>query len=328
MSFPRWQGHQEKGDRGIHMHQPSIVVIGSLNIDIVIEAERSPQLGETILGKEAHFIPGGKGANQAVATARLGTKTMMIGAVGKDDFGTSLITNLEKEGVKTDAIQVIAGVATGLASILVTQGDNHIVVIPGANAQCLPKDLEGQQDSISQADIVLLQLEIPLETVCRAAELAKQLGKVVILNPAPAQKLPYNLLQNVDYITPNRSELALLSGITITDHASLERAMKTLLEMGPKHVITTLGSDGSAFLSHREAFTLIPSYHVPVVDTTGAGDSFNGGLAVALASGKDLREAVEYAGRVSALAVTKFGAQGGMPTKQEVEAFSYPYHTR
>ena len=310
------------------MHQPSIVVIGSLNMDIVLEAERSPLLGETILGKKAHFIPGGKGANQAVSTARLGAKTTMIGAVGKDDFGASLINSLETEGIQTDAIQIIEGIATGLASILVAQGDNHIVVVPGANTHCRPENIEEQEESVSKADIVLLQLEIPLETVCRAAALAKRLGKTVILNPAPAQELPDDLLQNTDYITPNRSELALLSRISTEKSTSLENAMKVLLDKGPKHVITTLGSDGSAYLSSGETLTQIPTYQVPVVDTTGAGDSFNGGLAVALASGKDLREAVEYAAMVSALAVTKFGAQGGMPTRQEVESFSYPFNSK
>jgi len=186
------------------MHQqPCIVVIGSLNMDIVVEAERSPLLGETILGKKAHFISGGKGANQAVAIARLGAKTTMIGAVGNDDFGASLIKSLDTEGINTEAVQVIEGVATGLASILIAQGDNHIVVVPGANAHCVPENIEEQTKLISKADIVLLQLEIPIPTVRHAASLAKRLGKTVILNPAPAQELPDDLLQNVDYITPN-----------------------------------------------------------------------------------------------------------------------------
>lgn len=301
------------------MHKPNIAVIGSLNMDIVVEADRSPRLGETILGREAHFIPGGKGANQAVATARLGAKTTMVGAVGKDGFGTTLLEALAADGIETGKVKVVEGVATGIASILVAEKDNHIVVVPGANAHCLPEDLEQLEEVISQADTVLLQLEIPLETVCAAAELAKRLGKTVILNPAPAQNLPEHLLKNIDYITPNRSELSLLTGIpTDGDLSSLEKEMEVLLEKGPCHVVTTLGSQGSAYMSKERKITFVPSLKVPVVDTTGAGDAFNGGLAYALATGNTLHDAVLFATKVSAQAVTKFGAQAGMPTLEEL----------
>lgn len=303
------------------MHRPRIAVIGSLNMDIVVEADRSPQLGETILGKEAHFIPGGKGANQAVATARLGAKTTMVGTVGKDGFGTTLLEALATDGIETGTVKIVEGVATGMASILVAQKDNHIVVVPGANAHCLPEDIEQLEEEISQADIVLLQLEIPLETVCAAAEIAKRKGKTVILNPAPAQGLPERLLKNLDYITPNRSELSLLTGFPEGDLQFLEKGMEALLEKGPSHVITTLGSEGSAYMSKgtKEQLTIVPSIKVSVVDTTGAGDAFNGGLAYALATGKDLHEAVLFATKVSALAVTRFGAQAGMPTLTDIK---------
>lgn len=312
------------------MHKPSIAVIGSLNMDIVVEADRSPQLGETILGNEAHFIPGGKGANQAVAAARLGARTTMIGAVGKDGFGSTLLEALAADGIETSKVKVVEGVATGIASILVAEKDNHIVVVPGANAHCLPEDLADLENVISLSDMILLQLEIPLETVCAAAELAKRKGKTVILNPAPAQELPDHLLEKIDYITPNRSELSILTGIPIEgDVQSLEKGMRALLEKGPSHVITTLGSKGSAYLSklpraeqgdgQDKQPTIVPSIQVPVVDTTGAGDAFNGGLAYAIATGQALPDAIMFATKVSALAVTKFGAQAGMPTLEEIK---------
>ncbi|WP_159882036.1 ribokinase [Paenibacillus puerhi] len=302
------------------MKRPNIVVIGSLNMDIVIETQRPPSMGETVMGTAVHFIPGGKGANQAVAVSRLGARTTMLGAVGDDSFGESLLTSMKNSGVEVDAVRVAEGVPTGIASILLAQGDNQIVVVPGANAHCSPQIIEQHERVIAQADAVLLQLEIPLDTVCTAAQLAKRHGKLVILNPAPARALPKELLELTDYITPNRSELGLLTGME-TDHGRLNEAMSRLQDMGPRQVITTLGADGSAFMRADGVMTAVPSYQVPVVDTTGAGDAFNGGLAFALAMGKELAEAVRFAAKVSALAVTRLGAQAGMPTLAEVEAF-------
>lgn len=303
------------------MIQPNIVVIGSLNMDVVVKADRPPAMGETILGHRVHFIPGGKGANQAVSAARLGANTVMIGAVGEDAFGEQLQQSLIKDGVKIDCLKKVPGVNTGLASILLAQGDNSIIVVQGANAHLLPEDLERHENVIADADVVLLQLEIPIETVQHAAKLAKRHGKMVILNPAPARELPDELLQYIDYITPNRSELQVLSGIN-DGPDQLELAMNRLLQKRVRHVITTLGSEGAAYLTSDKKVKTISSYKVSVVDTTGAGDAFNAGFAYALALQKTLPESIAFASRVSALAVTKFGAQAGMPTLKEVEKYA------
>jgi ribokinase len=297
---------------------PRVVVIGSLNMDIVVEADRPPQLGETVMGKHVHFIPGGKGANQAVASARLGARTYMIGAVGSDAFGTELLQALQRDGVDTGAVKMVADAPTGVASILLAQGDNQIVVVAGANGHCSPEDIDRHVDVIREADVVLLQLEIPLETVQHAASVAKQLGKTVVLNPAPARELPDSLLRQVDVIIPNQSELYLLAGT----ESNLETAMRRLLDRGVQTVITTLGSEGAAYLQGKETLGRVPSHKVSVVDTTGAGDAFNAGFAYALASGRTIGEAVAFAGKVAALAVTRLGAQDGMPTLRQVEEFS------
>ncbi|WP_407313326.1 ribokinase [Desulfosporosinus sp. SB140] len=299
--------------------QPKIVVIGSLNMDLVVKALRAPKRGETVMGEEIHFIPGGKGANQAVALARLGAVTTMIGAVGSDAFGEELLKALQKDGVNTSSIKVLASEPTGVASILLAEGDNSIVVVPGANAQCSAEDLERSEEKIAEADLVLLQLEIPLATVEHAAKLARRHRKIVMLNPAPAQSLPQGLLNNVDYLTPNRSELSLITGIA--EDSPIVRGIERVLEFGVSSCITTLGAEGAAFMESRGRLTHVPGHKVPVVDTTGAGDAFNAGLAFALAQKRDIREAVVFAGQVSALAVTKFGAQGGMPRLKEVEEY-------
>lgn len=302
------------------MKVPHIVVIGSLNMDIVIEADRHPQLGETILGSNARFIPGGKGANQAVAAARLGAQTTMIGAVGTDSFGQELLKALDDNKIKRNSVKIVDGIATGIASIFISNGDNSIVVVPGANYQLLPDDIDKYDAIIQNADILLLQLEIPLDTVIHAAKKAKSYGKIVVLNPAPAQFLPDELLRNVDYITPNRSELSLLTGIQ-AEGDELETAMTSIIQRGANNVITTLGADGSAFLE-KGKLQKVPGYKVSVVDTTGAGDSFNAGLAFSLAKQNNLKQSVSFAAKVSALAVTKFGAQAGMPNIEDVELFA------
>lgn len=298
---------------------PHICVIGSLNMDIVVEADRPPALGETVAGKRVHFIPGGKGANQAVASARLGATTTMIGAVGSDAFGQSLLAALRQEGIDVQAVKSVEGSHTGVASIVLSQNDNQIIVVAGANNQCLPADLQACEAQIAAADVVLLQLEIPLETVLFAAQTAKRLGKMVVLNPAPARELPDELLQNVDVLIPNESELYLLAGSPADQ--DLEAAMRSLLQKGVRTVVTTLGAKGAVYLSTDEPLGFVPSREVTVVDTTGAGDSFNAGFSYALASGKSVAEAAAFASAVAALAVTKLGAQAGMPTRTEVEQF-------
>ncbi|NIK76516.1 ribokinase [Paenibacillus castaneae] len=303
------------------MKQPKIVVIGSLNMDIVTKTSRFPQAGETLTGEEVHFIPGGKGANQAVAAARLGAQTTMIGAVGNDAFGSTLLESLQVNNISVDKVKVIDEAATGVASVMLTSDDNMIIVVPGANALYLPSNIEQLESVIKDTDIVLLQLEIPIETVEAAAVLARKHNKLVILNPAPAQKLSPLLLNCVDVITPNRSELELLTGYD-TSKGHLKEAMEALLAQGPKHVVTTLGEDGAAYKAFGKEMAALPSHRVPVVDTTGAGDAFNAGLAYALATGNELHQAIKFASQVSALAVTKFGAQEGMPTFEEVETFA------
>ena len=299
--------------------RPKIVVIGSLNMDLVVKAGRAPKRGETVLGEEIHFVPGGKGANQAVGLARLGAETTMIGAVGSDAFGEELKKALEKDGVNTSSVKVLDSEATGIASILLAEGDNSIVVVPGANAQCLPEDLDRHEGIIAEADLVLLQLEIPLVTVEYAIKLARKHGKIVMLNPAPAQSLSPELLRQVNYLTPNRSELALLS--RMAEESSIAQGVEKLLEVGVSCCVTTLGAEGVALMEIGSSLVKVSGYIVPVVDTTGAGDAFNAGLAYALAQKKPIREAAEFAVQVSALAVTKFGAQGGMPTLAEVEEY-------
>ncbi|HWQ42346.1 MAG TPA: ribokinase [Desulfosporosinus sp.] len=300
------------------MHlRPRIVVIGSLNMDLIVKAVRAPGRGETVMGEEIYFIPGGKGANQAVGLARLGAETTMIGAVGSDSFGEELLKALQRDGVNTSSVKVIDSEATGIASILLTEGDNSIVVVPGANAQCLPEDLDRYEGRIAEADLVLLQLEIPLVTVEYAVKLARKHGKTVMLNPAPAQSLTRDLLSKVDYLTPNRSELSLLT--RMSEESTMAKGIERLLELGVSCCITTLGAEGVAFMGKGGNLVKVSGHKVPVVDTTGAGDAFNAGLAYVLAQKKTIREAVEFAVQVSALAVTKFGAQGGMPTLVEVK---------
>ncbi len=298
---------------------PKIVVIGSLNMDLVVKAVRAPKRGETVMGEEIHFVPGGKGANQAVGLARLGAETTMIGAVGSDSFGEELLKALQKDGVNTSSVRVLDSEATGVASILLAEGDNSIVVVPGANAHCLPEDLDRYEGEIAEADLVLLQLEIPLETVEYAIKLARKHGKIVMLNPAPAQILSQDLLSKVDYLTPNRSELALLT--RMSEESTIAKGIERLLEVGVSCCVTTLGADGVALMEKGGNLLKVLGHEVPVVDTTGAGDAFNAGLAYALAQKKSIREATEFAVQVSALAVTKFGAQGGMPTLAEVKEY-------
>lgn len=299
-------------------NNPSVVVIGSLNMDIVITAERQPRMGETILGDTISFLPGGKGANQAVAAQRLGANTSMIGAVGEDAFGQQLIASLQREGINTSGVKRMHNEPTGTASILLAERDNSIVVISGANMCLKPEDIDQHISLIKEADIILLQLEIPLETVQYAVKKAKELGKKVILNPAPAQELPDDLLMSIDYLTPNLSELQLL---THSDQEDVKALIPQLLTKKVEHVIVTLGKDGAAFAGQDGAIHFVPSHSVNVIDTTGAGDAFNAGLAFALGRRKSLNDAVIFANSVAALSVMKYGAQNGMPTINEVTRY-------
>ncbi len=286
--------------------QPTITVIGSINMDLVTEADRRAGAGETILGKEFSTIPGGKGANQAVAAARLGGKVEMIGCVGGDAFGKELLRHLEAEGIILDNVRSITHSKTGIAAITLAEGDNSIIVVPGANNELTEEMIVQNEAVIANSDVVLVQLEIPLPTVVKAAELAHQHGVRVILNPAPMQQLPNKLIQYVDVITPNELEY----GELMKNYSGDPNKLKEKL------VITKGGKGTVCYDEGREVH--VPGHQVDVVDTTGAGDSFNGGLAVQLAKGASLEESCRYANAVGALSVMKFGAQSGMPTDEEV----------
>jgi ribokinase len=296
-----------------------VTVVGSLNMDLVARAPRIPQPGETIIGRDFRNVPGGKGANQAVAAARLGAEVSMVGRVGEDGFAEPLLENLAADGVDHTYVTRDGEAATGVALIVVDDaGENSIVVASGANARFSPADVEAAEGAVAKADVVLLQLESPLETVTRAAEVAHAHDVPVILNPAPAQQLPDTLLSLVDVLIPNESETALLSEMPVDDREEAEAAAAALLALGVGTVILTLGERG-ALLAQAEGATLVPAFSVDAVDTTAAGDAFVGGFAVALAEGRRHLEAVQWGNAAGALATTRMGAQLSLPTREAVE---------
>ncbi len=304
---------------------PHILIFGSLNMDLVIQAPRHPRPGETLTGGPFRTIPGGKGANQAVAAARLGGQVTMIGAVGADGFGDELIANLAAAGVATGRISRSTE-ATGLALITVSEaGENTIVLAPGANGTVSTDTVRENEDAIAAADALLLQLEVPLSAVLAAAQTASRHRVPVILNPAPARPLPAELLRHVTYLIPNEHEAALLTGLPTGTVEAAARAAAALQEMGVKQVVMTLGGRGAlvcdapgAAESARHAPTIVPSFPVQVVDTTAAGDAFVGAFAVAITEGRPLTEAVRWGCAAGALACTVFGAQPSLPTRDAV----------
>ncbi|NLS95710.1 MAG: ribokinase [Planctomycetaceae bacterium] len=304
------------------MSNARIVVVGSVNTDMVVKSERIPGPGETVTGGTFVMPAGGKGANQAVAAARLGVQVTLVARVGDDMFGRQAIENFKEEGILTDHVVLDPDNATGVALILVDQaGENCISVAPGANFAITTADVDAAADVIRKADVVLLQLEIPMAVVEHTAALAAEAGVPVILDPAPAAPLPAGLLPNVSVLTPNESEAERLTGIAVTDEASARQAAGKLLEAGARHVIITLGTKG-ALVQGPDLDALVPSFEVQAVDSTAAGDAFNGGLAAALASGDVLEDAVRQAAMVGALSVTKMGAQPSLPTAEELQTFA------
>lgn len=306
------------------MKAPNLVVIGSSNTDMVIKTDRLPQPGETVTGGQFYMAAGGKGANQAVAAVRLGAHISFVARVGTDMFGTQAIQNYHEEGIDTELILRDAEHPTGVALILVDrQGENLIAVASGANHAMTPADIDHAATRIQEADAVLLQLEIPIGVVQYAVLMAAEAGVPVLLDPAPAPETPLDpeLLQRITYLTPNELEAERLSGIPIRDEASARQAAEKLLSLGVRHVILTLGASGAVVASPGN-ITHVAGFTVDAKDCTAAGDAFNAGLAVAIAQGKPLLEAVRYAHLVAALSVTRLGAQPSLPTATEVVQFA------
>jgi ribokinase len=287
-----------------------VVVVGSINVDLVFTSDIRPKAGETVIGNSFSLIPGGKGANQAVAAAKLGAESTMVGCVGNDSNGDFAINNLKTVGVNTDCIEVVNNVPTGVANIIVAENDNSIIVVPGANFEVNKSIIDKYKDVILSADIVLMQLEIPLETVEYTLELCKKNNVKVLLNPAPAVELTRSMIENASYITPNEHELKIILG----KDCNVEEEMKKY----PNKLIVTLGSKGVKYFDGNEMKT-VPSYKVEVVDTTGAGDTFCGALASSIVRGESLNEAIQFANKAAAYSITKLGAQSGMPTLEQLE---------
>lgn len=298
----------------------NICVIGSLNMDLVVNVDTMPKPGQTIIGSNFKEVPGGKGANQAVAMARLNGNVSMIGKVGEDGFGQTLINSLKNDKVDTTYIQTAKG-ATGVALITVDKNaQNSIVVSPGANFEVKEDDIDNNIEAIKNSDIVVLQLETPLNTIKYALNKAKELNKYTILNPAPAVKLDDEIIKNVDLLTPNETELEIISGVSIETEEDIQKAAQIMIEKGVKELIVTLGSKGSLYIN-KEKSMFKKAYKVEAVDTTAAGDSYTGALAVALSQEKCIEDAMDFASKVGALSVLKEGAQSSLPTLEDVENF-------
>jgi ribokinase len=302
--------------------QRPIIVVGSINLDLVASAEHIPAVGETVTGKSFDTFCGGKGANQAVAVAKLEYPVSMVGNIGRDPFGTQLFNGLNDAGVDTTHVSAVEG-PSGVALITTgTQGQNTIVVVPGANGKLTPETIEGHRLILENAGMLLTQLEIPLETVEYLAELASRNSIPIMLDPAPARELPNRLLKTVTWITPNESELATLLRLNGTppDLRAVEDAADALAYLGARNVLLKLGSRGCLIAEHDTAKQRIPAFPVRAVDTTAAGDAFNAGFAVALMRGSSTLQAGLFASAVAAISVTRQGAQPSMPNSTEVSA--------
>ena len=289
------------------MRKPIITVVGSINMDLVVTASKRPAAGETILGENFYSSPGGKGANQAVAASRLGAEVYMIGRVGADKFGSDLLKFMERENIFLNGVEPVTHYSSGVAMITIADGDNSIIVYQGANKETTPDYIRKFEDLIAKSDVVLTQLEIPIETVEETARLCQKYNTHLILNPAPAADLSTDLLARADFITPNQLECS-----TISKKVDLNQFLDKL--------IVTEGKDGVVYFKKQEPHR-IPSHSVPTLDTTGAGDTFNGAFAYAIGMKKDVKTACTFANAAAALSVQKLGAQAGMPTQEEVKQF-------
>ncbi|WP_175987527.1 ribokinase [Bacillus sp. Marseille-Q1617] len=291
------------------MKKPKIAVIGSSSMDLVVTSIRRPLAGETVLGESFETVPGGKGANQAVAAARLGAEVHMIGCVGDDAYGKEILDNLKANGVHTGYVKPVTHQKSGTAHIILAEGDNSIVVVKGANGFVTPDYVKESLSLLKECDLVMVQQEVPEETVLETARLCDELGIPLLLNPAPAREVPDEVVEKAAYLTPNEHEAALLfNGLELS---------KALAKYPNKLFIT----EGAAGVRYHDGSGehLVPSFPVKVVDTTGAGDTFNAAFGTAIAEGYDLKESLRFANRAASLSVTGFGAQGGMPTRDEVE---------
>lgn len=299
----------------------TVVVVGSSNMDLVARAPRIPVIGETLTGTDFFMVPGGKGANQAVAAARLGAEVVFIAKLGNDIFASKSLDNFKSVNINTKYIEQLDGVPSGIAVIAVDdQGHNIIIVVPGANARLMPEDVNRAESDIASAGVVVAQLEIPVETVERAAEIAQKHKVPFILDPAPARPLSDELLGMVGILKPNEIEAETITGIRVVDAASAAAAANALLAKGVKTVITTLGEKGFV-IADRNGMDFVAGNRVRAADSTAAGDAFTGALAFGLANGQSVKDAAVYANAVAAVSVTKLGAQSSMPTKEQVDAF-------
>ena len=302
------------------MSSSKIVVIGSSNTDMLVTSDKLPEHGETIIGGEFIMNPGGKGANQAVAAARLGGNITFISKVGNDIFGNQAIGNLKNEGIRTEYIIQDPNSPSGVALIMVNKkGENCISVAPGANGKLLPEEIEKCKSIIDRSDILLIQLEIPLKTVERAIQTARKSNTKIILDPAPAYKLPGEILENVHIITPNESEAQQITGIEVNSIESARKAATRLKEMGPEIAIVTLGARG-AYVKSEALDQLVSTKEVNAMDTTAAGDTFNGALAIGISEQMSLLDAIEFANSAASVTVTKMGAQSSIPYRRELKS--------
>jgi ribokinase len=314
---------REPGEAKRAMRKP-IVVVGSINLDLVATADHVPLPGETLTGKSFNTFHGGKGANQAVGVGRLGYPVSMVGKVGDDAFGPELKASLRKANVEVKAVKTVRG-SSGVALINIgSDGQNNIVVVPGANGKLLPKDITAHTGLLRKAGMILAQLEIPLITLETLAVLAHRHKIPLMLDPAPARELPGGVLQTVTWITPNESEARILCGLAPNEAVTAEtaaRCAELLLARGPKNAVIKMGSQGAYIAAADGTREMVPAFAVKAVDSTAAGDAFNAGFAVSLMRGKAPRDAARYASAVAAISVTRLGAQPSMPSARDVERF-------